>query len=389
MKRSVLFFMILMSVAVRAQDNGKYLEGAVPEIDGKVVFTKSLHIPSFSKDRMFETVSNWANERFKSVEGFGQGVVYSNKETGEIACRGDEYLVFSSSSFSLDRSRISYLLKMECGEGTCEISMSGIRYQYDVSYQKQPERYTAEEHITDKNALSKGKLNRGNGKFRVKTIDLKDELFTEITLLFSSSLVEKPVPVTASVVAEPEKPVQTVSTIPAAVASSPLAGYKQIIPEKIPGNIIKMLSEDWMLITSGNKEQFNMMTASWGGLGFLYQKPVAFCFINPARYTYQLMEKNDTYTLSFYTEAYRDALNICGTKSGRDTDKIKESGLTPIVTPSGNHAFSEAWMIIECKKLVSQSFIPEAVNDGALKESWTGKAMHKMYIGEIVNVWVK
>ena len=66
-----------------------------------------------------------------------------------------------------------------------------------------------------------------------------------------------------------------------------------------------------------------MMTASWGGLGHMYNKPVAFCFINPTRYTYQLMENNDTYTLSFYTETYRDILNYCGTNSGRDKDKVK------------------------------------------------------------------
>ena len=131
-----------------------------------------------------------------------------------------------------------------------------------------------------------------------------------------------------------------------------------------------------------------MMTASWGGLGHMYNKPVAFCFINPTRYTYQLMENNDPYTLSFYTETYRDILNYCGTNSGRDKDKVKEAGLTPITTPSGSKAFSEAWMIIECRKMVSQSLIPEALHDSQAKEKW-GTQLHKMYIGEILNVWVK
>ena len=101
------------------------------------------------------------------------------------------------------------------------------------------------------------------------------------------------------------------------------------------------------------------------------------------------MESGDTYTLSFYTEAYRDALNYCGHNSGKDADKVKAAGLTPITTPSGAKAFSEAWLILECKKLVSQSLIPEALADPALKTQWSGKPMHKMYIGEIINVWVK
>ena len=73
----------------------------------------------------------------------------------------------------------------------------------------------------------------------------------------------------------------------------------------------------------------------------------------------------------------------------KDADKVKESGLTPITTPSGSKAFSEAWMIIECRKMISQSITPEAIFDEQLKEKWAGKQLHKVYIGEIVNVWVK
>ena len=101
------------------------------------------------------------------------------------------------------------------------------------------------------------------------------------------------------------------------------------------------------------------------------------------------MEKNDTDTLSFYTEAYLNALQYCGSNSGKDTDKVKGAGLTPITTPLGSKAFSEAWLIIECRKLVSQSLTPEAINNNELQQKWMGKQLHKMYIGEIINVWVK
>jgi flavin reductase (DIM6/NTAB) family NADH-FMN oxidoreductase RutF len=101
------------------------------------------------------------------------------------------------------------------------------------------------------------------------------------------------------------------------------------------------------------------------------------------------MEKNDTYTLSFYTEAYREALQYCGSVSGKDTDKVKGSGLTPLTTPEGNKAFGEAWMIIECKKLIAQPLSTEVVKDEKIRNEWSGKPMHTMYIGEISNVWIK
>ena len=168
--------------------------------------------------------------------------------------------------------------------------------------------------------------------------------------------------------------------------------FHEICAKDFENSVFHTIAKEWMLITAekqmDGKPVANTMTASWGGLGHMYNKPVAFCFINPTRYTYQLMENNDTYTLSFYTETYRDILNYCGTNSGRDKDKVKEAGLTPITTPSGSKAFSEAWMIIECRKMVSQSLIPEALHDSQAKEKW-GTQLHKMYIGEILNVWVK
>ena len=171
-----------------------------------------------------------------------------------------------------------------------------------------------------------------------------------------------------------------------------MSNFRPIDLHQLSINPFQAISDQWMLITAekpvDGQPKANTMTASWGGLGHMYNKPVAFCFINPTRYTYQLMENNDTYTLSFYTETYRDILNYCGTNSGRDKDKVKEAGLTPITTPSGSKAFSEAWMIIECRKMVSQSLIPEALHDSQAKEKW-GTQLHKMYIGEILNVWVK
>ncbi|MDR3119142.1 MAG: DUF4468 domain-containing protein [Mediterranea sp.] len=368
-----------------AQDS-KYLAGAVPEVDGKVVFQREFDLSGATQDAIYERMLDWAAMRMKQNNNTSR-VVFSEKAEGSIATVGQEYIVFSSGALSLDRTVINYQLTITCRPGKCAVEVGKIRYVY-----QEKERYNAEEWISDGVALnkSKTKIVRGLVKFRTKTVDFVEELFDSAQAALG---IAKVVPVTAqapvSRIGTPLVGTQDAGQAAAVVSSAPLSGYRQIAPDRIPGNIVKMLSEDWMLITAGTKDAFNMMTAGWGGLGVLYGKPVMTCFINPARYTYQLMEKGDTYTLTFYTEAYRDVLQYCGTNSGRDTDKVKGSGLSPITTPDGSQAFSEAWLIIECRKLVAQSIDPEAISNQVVKEQWAGKPTHKMYIGEIIHVWVK
>lgn len=396
MKKSaflLVLFIFCLPVMIQAQEdeneNSKnYLVGAVPEIDGKVVFSKEFNLPNYSKDQAFDKVMSWMEKRLKKNNNKSR-VVYSDKEKGIIVGSGEEYLVFKSSSLSLDRAVIKYQMIATCMPGKCIMNIERIFYDYEND-----KKIPAELQISDKEVLNKDKTKilRGYAKFRIKTVDFVDDTFAQLqTAIGAKPIAAQVAEAAPSVAAKPD-----VSSIPAisvsneiTSATNEMSGYKKIAPDKIPGNIIKMLSEDWMLITAGDKDKFNMMTASWGGLGFLYEKPVAFCFINPTRYTYQLMENKDTYTLTFYTEAYRDALKYCGSKSGKDTDKVKGSGLTPITTPGGSKAFSQAWLIIECRKMVAQSLQAESISDKSLKENWTGKQMHKMYIGEIINVWVK
>ena len=376
----LLFIMLCIPSLLHAQEETKYLQGAVPEINGKVTFTRTIEAPALSQEQIFKIAQQWAEQQFISKDGFRSRVLYANAPKGELACLGEEYLVFADKALSLDRAKISYQLHLHVTPGKCEAKVLSIRYTYEN------EELTAENTITDGHALykNKNKLIRQPGKFRTHTIDLVEKLFAGLqTAINPAGNPPAPTPVPA------HPSVSLPATTSAPVSPSPLQGFKQISAEQIPGNIIRLLSQDWMLITAGSADRFNTMTASWGGLGHLYNKPVAFCFINPARYTYQFMEKEDTYTLSFYTEAYRDALKYCGSHSGKDTDKIKARGLTPMITPNGSPVFSEAWLIIECRKLVSQSLIPESLGNEALRAEWSGKPMHKMYIGEILNVWVK
>ena len=168
-------------------------------------------------------------------------------------------------------------------------------------------------------------------------------------------------------------------------------GYENIAPDAIPENIISLLENDWMLITSGGEESFNTMTASWGGLGVVWSRPVAFMTVRNTRYTYEFLQRNDYYTLSFFDEDYKGALELLGSKSGRDGDKVAESGLTPMTTPVGAVSFEEARMIIECKKLYEEALDPKSIFDDAIAESYikTDGERHILFIGEIVDVWVK
>lgn len=168
-------------------------------------------------------------------------------------------------------------------------------------------------------------------------------------------------------------------------------GYKQTKPSQIEGNLIDIIASDWMLVTAGDKLKFNTMTANWGGMGHLWNKPVAFVFVRPERYTFQFMENSEGFTLSFYDETYRDALNICGTKSGRNSNKVAEAGLTVHFTESGLPAFSEAKLVMECRKLYATMLKKEEFLDPIpLKAHYTTKGgLHKLYIAEIEKVWIR
>jgi flavin reductase (DIM6/NTAB) family NADH-FMN oxidoreductase RutF len=167
--------------------------------------------------------------------------------------------------------------------------------------------------------------------------------------------------------------------------------YRQIDPADINDNLIRLIASDWMLVTAGNREKFNTMTANWGGTGYLWNKPVVFVFVRPERYTYGFMENSEGFTLTFFEEKYRDALNFCGTKSGRDFDKVAETGLTPYFTRLGYPAFTEARLVMECHKLYADQLTREAFTDvKPLATHYSTKGgLHKLYIAGIEKVWVQ
>lgn len=145
----------------------------------------------------------------------------------------------------------------------------------------------------------------------------------------------------------------------------------------------------WFLLTSGDFEKghFNTMTVAWGFFGVMWNKPMAVVVVRPTRYTFEFMEKYETFTLTAFDKKFKKDLNLLGTKSGRDGDKISETKLT--VCASENVAaptFKEAELIIECKKAYSHDFIPDQFIDEMIDKNYPLKDYHRVYYGEISGI---
>ena len=154
-------------------------------------------------------------------------------------------------------------------------------------------------------------------------------------------------------------------------------------------NPFTKIGKEWALVTTNADTKDNTMTISWGGAGIMWGKPVAFTFIRPQRYTFEFIENNGYYTMSFFDEKYRDALKLCGSKSGRDIDKVAETGLTPAFTEDGIPYFAEAKLVLVCKKMYAQFLNGESIVDNDAVDKWYDNDFHKMYISEIVEVLTK
>ena len=166
--------------------------------------------------------------------------------------------------------------------------------------------------------------------------------------------------------------------------------FKKINISELKFNPFEKIGNEWTLITSGTPESFNTMTASWGQLGILWNKNVFTCYIRPNRYTYEFIEKNGTFTASFFGEQFKKILAFCGSHSGRDCDKIKETGLVPAEI-DGNVSFEQADMVFVCRKLYSYDMQENGflTDDGIPEISYGKDPYHRAYISEITAVYVK
>lgn len=318
--------------------NPKYLEGAVTLTDGKVTFTEEIKTPSLSKSELYNSLLEWANERFTPEKSINSRVVYTNEDKGEIVGSGEEYLVFSSTALSLDRTRIYYYFLIETYDGGCKISMNRIRYWYDEN-RDGGEKYSAEEWITDDMALnrSKTKLAPICGKFRRETIDLKDDMFKSVKDYLGQKVLD--------------------NTVSNNTAQAPSEGTKNgelrnVAMSQIPSNLNEIISNGRITITSG-EEEIDVNAESWGGFGKLFNKDVAYTLIDKSRMAISLiMEHSDNYKISIYM-----------------------SGKT------------EPYVIIDCKKTMSQKLSSEELK--SLNQNIDTDKEYTMYIGEVTSVKMK
>ena len=164
---------------------------------------------------------------------------------------------------------------------------------------------------------------------------------------------------------------------------------REISPRDIDKNAIRLITEDWALLTAGDADGWNTMTVSWGGLGELWGKDVVFVFVRPQRYTKEFLDNSECFTLSFFDERYKGALRVCGTKSGRDIDKAKETGLTPVFE-SGTTHLEEANLVLVCKKLYVQNMTSDSfIDKSIIDDNYKTNDFHASYVGEIIKVLKK
>lgn len=146
-------------------------------------------------------------------------------------------------------------------------------------------------------------------------------------------------------------------------------------------------AKQWLLLTTGHfaNGHFNTMTVGWGSIGTMWGTPFVQVVVRPTRHTYSLMERYPTFTLASFAEDYKAALQLLGSKSGRDGDKIEESGLTPIAsTKIAAPGFAEAELILECRKMYYDDLNPKHFLTPHIELNYPKRDYHRIYYGEII-----
>lgn len=348
MKKFIALFLICLPLMAVAQTDNKYLEGAVPVNNDKVEFSTELQVPAMTKQQIYDTMLDWANNKFQPKDKFNARVLYTNPQDGSIAVGGEEYMVFSSSALSLDRTRIYYLLSIVCDNGKCQIDMNRIRYWYNEA-RDGGEKYTAEEWITDEMALNKAKTKLAPvcGKFRKKTIDLKDELFAEMRSALGNKMIG------LGLQAAPVKPAEQVAVVQPSVQPSPVVPVT-VAPVQQPAvQETKAVTEEdkiaqaVRMTISVNGEELEIDKDCWGGRSQLFGKDVTYCIIDTQKTMSNiLMSQSDNYRISFY--------------------------------PNGSN---QPCVVIECKKMMMQNVKGEEAKK--MNPSCNPDKSYNVYVGEV------
>lgn len=154
--------------------------------------------------------------------------------------------------------------------------------------------------------------------------------------------------------------------------------------EKVQAELLPRLVNDWALLTAGEGDDWNTMTIAWGSMGDLWWKPVVDAYVVPSRYTYQFMERHDIFTVSFFPAEYRKDLQILGSKSGRDGDKVALTKLTPVALEHGV-TFEQADHTLVCRKIYEQPLDRAAIPADIMKGMYSDMGTHTLFVGEILS----
>jgi flavin reductase (DIM6/NTAB) family NADH-FMN oxidoreductase RutF len=169
-----------------------------------------------------------------------------------------------------------------------------------------------------------------------------------------------------------------------------LSTHQKTEAKNLTDNFFQAIDDEWMLISAGTPKSFNTMTASWGTIGILWNRTVAICFIRPTRHTFGFTEDQEFFSLSFFSKEHKSILRFCGAQSGRDVNKIKETGLIPLLTENQSIGFEQSRLCLECRKIYFDDLKPDHfLLPDTDKNFYPKKDYHRMYVGEITNVYIK
>lgn len=165
---------------------------------------------------------------------------------------------------------------------------------------------------------------------------------------------------------------------------------KPVDVKTLSAEVFRVFGENNALLTAGDKTACNTMTIGWCGFGRLWNLPACTVYVRPERYTYQFMEAHDYFTVCILPKEKRQVMAVCGTKSGRDIDKIKMCDLTLRYGTGDAPFFDEAEMVVVCRKLYVQDMKPEHVVDHkAIDNFYEDAGWHRMYVGQVVEAYQK
>lgn len=155
--------------------------------------------------------------------------------------------------------------------------------------------------------------------------------------------------------------------------------------EEAQRQILDRLASQWGLLTAGDEHDYNTMTIAWGQTGTMWWKPVVCAYVVPSRHTFGYMERNDWFTVSLYGPEHKHDLEVLGSTSGRDGDKVALTSLTPRPVEHGM-TFAEADLTVVCRKLLEQPIDPERLPETIRRQYYQDMGVHTLFVGEIVDV---